>query len=78
MNFQQTSRYKVNIDEVEKFLEKRADDIEERSMHRRRKYHIDGIEVELVRPIDQFSFLRKLQQAQGDFGRKAETLSFKE
>lgn len=56
MNFQQTDRYKVNINEVEKFLEKRADDIEERSMHRRRKYHIDGIEVELVRPIDNSHF----------------------
>jgi cyclic pyranopterin phosphate synthase len=56
MNFQQTARYQVNIDEVEKFLEKRADSIEERSMHRRRKYHIDGIEVELVRPIDNSHF----------------------
>ncbi|MCX9082737.1 MAG: GTP 3',8-cyclase MoaA [Candidatus Methanoperedens sp.] len=56
MNFQETSRYQVNINEVEKFLEKRADSIEERSMHRRRKYHIDGIEVELVRPIDNSHF----------------------
>lgn len=56
MNFQQTSKYQVNIDEVEKFLEKRATTIEERSMHRRRKYHIDGIEVELVRPIDNSHF----------------------
>lgn len=56
MNFQQTTRYQVNINEVEKFLEKRADSIEERSMHRRRKYHMDGIEVELVRPIDNSHF----------------------
>jgi GTP 3',8-cyclase len=56
MNFQQTARYQVNINEVEKFLEKRADEVEERSMHRRRKYHIDGIEVELVRPIDNSHF----------------------
>ena len=56
MNFQQTAQYQVNINEVEKFLEKRATDIEERSMHRRRKYHIDGIEVELVRPIDNSHF----------------------
>jgi len=56
MNFQQTARYQVNINEVEKFLEKRANGIEERSMHRRRKYHIDGIEVELVRPIDNSHF----------------------
>jgi len=56
MNFQQTARYQVNINEVEEFLEKKADGIEERSMHRRRKYHIDGIEVELVRPIDNSHF----------------------
>ena len=56
MNFQKTAQYQVNINEVEKFLEKRATDIEERSMHRRRKYHIDGIEVELVRPIDNSHF----------------------
>jgi len=56
MNFQQTARYQVNINEVEEFLERKADGIEERSMHRRRKYHIDGIEVELVRPIDNSHF----------------------
>lgn len=56
MNFHKTAQYQVNINEVEKFLEKRATDIEERSMHRRRKYHIDGIEVELVRPIDNSHF----------------------
>lgn len=56
MNFQKMAQYQVNINEVEKFLEKRATDIEERSMHRRRKYHIDGIEVELVRPIDNSHF----------------------
>lgn len=56
MNFKKAARYQVNINEVEKFLEKRATNIEERSMHRRRKYHMDGIEVELVRPIDNSHF----------------------
>lgn len=56
MDFQHTAKYQVNINEVEKYLEKGATDIEERSMHRRKKYHIDGIEVELVRPIDNSHF----------------------
>ncbi len=56
MDFRQTAKYKVNIKEVEEFLEKNATHVEERTMHRRRKYHIDGIEVELVRPIDNSHF----------------------
>lgn len=56
MNFQQTARYRVDINEVEEYLKKRATNIEERSMHRRRKYYIDGVEVELVRPIDNSHF----------------------
>ena len=56
MDFRKTAQYQVNINKVEKFLEKRATDIEERSLHRRRKYHIDDIEVELVRPIDNSHF----------------------
>lgn len=56
MNFQQTAQYRVDINKVEEFLAKKATNIEERSMHRRRKYHIDGVEVELVRPIDNSHF----------------------
>lgn len=56
MDFRNTSIYNVNIDEVEKFLESKASDIKERVMHRRRKYFIDGAEVELVRPIDNSHF----------------------
>lgn len=56
MDFQKTGEYKVNINEVEKFLESKASDIKERAMHRRKKYHIDGAEVELVRPIDNSHF----------------------
>ncbi|MCK4988607.1 MAG: hypothetical protein KAS40_23890, partial [Desulfobacterales bacterium] len=43
-------------DRIEKFLESKASDIKERSMHRRKKYFIDGVEVELVRPIDNSHF----------------------
>jgi cyclic pyranopterin phosphate synthase len=56
MDFQKTGEYKVNINEVEKFLESKASDIKERAMHRRKKYYIDGAEVELVRPIDNSHF----------------------
>jgi cyclic pyranopterin phosphate synthase len=56
MDFRNTKMYKVNIDEVEKSLESKASEIKERAMHRRRKYFIDGAEVELVRPIDNSHF----------------------
>lgn len=56
MDFQKTAKYKVNINEVEKFLESKASEIKEREMHRRKKYYIDGVEVELVRPIDNSHF----------------------
>lgn len=56
MDFQKTSEYQVNINEVEKFLESKASNIKERAMHRRKKYFIDGVEVELVRPIDNSHF----------------------
>lgn len=56
MDFQKTSEYQVDINEVEKFLESKASDIKERAMHRRKKYFIDGVEVELVRPIDNSHF----------------------
>lgn len=56
MDFQKAAEYKVDIDGVEKFLESKASDIRERAMHRRKKYYIDGVEVELVRPIDNSHF----------------------
>lgn len=56
MDFQKTSRYRVDIDAVEHFLESQASSIKERAMHRRKKYYIDGVEVELVRPIDNTRF----------------------
>jgi cyclic pyranopterin phosphate synthase len=56
MDFQKTAKYKVDFNDVEKFLESKASDIKERAMHRRKKYCIDGVEVELVRPIDNSQF----------------------
>ncbi|HEY9245816.1 MAG TPA: GTP 3',8-cyclase MoaA [Candidatus Methanoperedens sp.] len=56
MNFKNTSQYAVDMDGVEKMLGSRASLIRERQMHRRKKYFLDGVEVELVRPIDNSSF----------------------
>ncbi len=56
MNFRDTGMYRVDIDSVERMLERRASNVNEREMHRRKKYFIDGVEVELVRPIDNSRF----------------------
>lgn len=56
MNFKNVRQYMVDINSLEKTLESRAVFIKERLMHRRKKYFIDGVEVELVRPIDNSSF----------------------
>ncbi len=56
MNFNNISRFTVDIDGVEKMLEAKASKIVQREMHRRKKYFIDGVEVELVRPIDNSIF----------------------
>lgn len=56
MNFKNTRQFMVNIDSIEKMLESRAMFTKERLMHRRKKYFIDGTEVELVRPIDNSKF----------------------
>lgn len=41
---------------IEKQLTSRASSITERIMHRRKKFKINGVEVELVRPIDNSKF----------------------
>ncbi len=56
LNFKNTSHYMVDIESIEKMLESRALCIKERRMHRRKKYFIGGVEVELVKPIDNSSF----------------------
>jgi cyclic pyranopterin phosphate synthase len=56
MNFKDMKKFMVDIDGVEKMLEARASKVIEREMHRRKKYFIDGVEVELVRPIDNSRF----------------------
>jgi len=43
---------------VESVLEQRATLVWERRMHRRRRYLVDGVEVEVVRPMDNTLFCR--------------------
>jgi cyclic pyranopterin phosphate synthase len=45
-----------NIELTEQILQARADRIITREMHRRRKYFLNGAEVEVVRPIDNTEF----------------------
>lgn len=55
-DFDDYQQYSVDTHNIEKELESRADKIQVRSMHRRKKYIIDSAEVELVRPIDNTQF----------------------
>lgn len=45
-----------DIEGIERFLAAQADSIRIREMHRRRKYFLDGAEVEVVRPMDNTEF----------------------
>jgi cyclic pyranopterin phosphate synthase len=45
-----------DIDAIERRLEAQADHIHTREMHRRRKYFMQGAEVEIVRPMDNTEF----------------------
>ena len=56
MDFNDVSCYQINANSIEKDLRLHADKILVRTMHRRKKYIIDGAEVELVRPIDNSEF----------------------
>ena len=56
MDFNDVSSYQIDADLIEKNLNLRADDVRVRSMHRRKKYIINGTEVEFVRPVDNTEF----------------------
>ena len=56
MDFNDVSDYQIDADSVEDDLTARADEVRVRTMHRRKKYIIDGAEVELVRPVDNSEF----------------------
>ena len=46
----------MEMDTITKELESRATSVIERKMHRRKKYMVDGAEIELVKPIDNSVF----------------------
>ena len=46
----------MEMDIITKELESRATSVIERKMHRRKKYMVDGAEIELVKPIDNSVF----------------------
>ena len=56
MDFNDVSEYQIDANSVEDDLTLRADEVRVRTMHRRKKYIIDGAEVELVRPVDNSEF----------------------
>ncbi len=45
-----------DIDGIEQSLQARAESVRIRQMHRRKKYFLDGAEVEVVRPMDNTEF----------------------
>ena len=56
MDFKDVERYRVNADDVEKELLASASDVKVRELHHRKKYIINGAEVEFVRPLDNTEF----------------------
>jgi cyclic pyranopterin phosphate synthase len=49
-------RYKADFGRVERELRAQASAVKTRQLHRRKKYFIDGVEVEVVHPIDNTEF----------------------
>lgn len=50
------SEYMIDSRALEEKLEKRASEVRVRHLHHRKKYIIDGVEVEFVRPMDNSEF----------------------
>ncbi|AGB48732.1 putative molybdenum cofactor biosynthesis protein A, archaeal [Methanomethylovorans hollandica DSM 15978] len=56
MDFGDVASYHADVDEVEKELELKAGCVQVRELHHRKKYIIDGAEVEFVKPVDNTEF----------------------
>ncbi|HEY3362370.1 MAG TPA: GTP 3',8-cyclase MoaA, partial [Methanosarcina sp.] len=50
------SKYMIDSKALEKSLAERASEVKVRHLHHRRKYIIDGVEIEFVRPMDNSEF----------------------
>jgi cyclic pyranopterin phosphate synthase len=56
MDFRDIPRYRINANEVERSLLAVSSDVSVRQLHKRKKYIINGVEVEFVRPVDNTEF----------------------
>lgn len=56
MDFRDLPQYRINASEVEKSLLSASSDVRVRELHKRKKYIINGAEVEFVRPVDNTEF----------------------
>ena len=56
MDFRDLPQYRINANEVEKSLLSVSSDVQVRELHKRKKYIINGAEVEFVRPVDNTEF----------------------
>jgi GTP 3',8-cyclase len=50
------TKYTIDSEALEKSLTERASEVKVRQLHHRKKYIVDGIEVEFVRPMDNSEF----------------------
>jgi len=56
MDFRDLPQYRINANEVERSLMSVSSDVKVRELHKRKKYIINGAEVEFVRPVDNTEF----------------------
>lgn len=56
MDFRELPQYRIDSDEIESSLLDASSEIRVRELHKRKKYIINGAEVEFVRPVDNTEF----------------------
>ncbi|WP_340819110.1 GTP 3',8-cyclase MoaA [Methanolobus sp. WCC4] len=56
MDFRDLPQYRIDSKEVERSLLTSSSDVKVRELHKRKKYIINGAEVEFVRPVDNTEF----------------------
>jgi len=56
MDFKDIPEYQVDMVRIEDILKSQSDSVVCREMHHRKKYFVDGAEVEVVRPVDNSEF----------------------
>ena len=56
MDFKNIPEYQFDMVQIEDVLKSQSDSVVVREMHHRKKYFVDGAEVEIVRPVDNSEF----------------------